>query len=97
MKRLELKKGATYRVLKPGAHLNWLVPCGPSAWSGESKNLPVGAEITFLGDVMGWGSDNIPVANFEYQGKKGEFWPNNWGRVEDGWLEPASATAESVR
>lgn len=87
MSRAGLKKGKIYRVLKPGARLSWLVPCGPSAWSGESKSLPVGAEITYLGQVMGWGSDNIPVANFEWQGKKGEFWPNTWGRVADGWLE----------
>ena len=90
-----LEKGKTYRVLRPGARLSWLVPCGYCAWSGESVDLPAGAEITFLGNITGWGSDNIPVANFEWQNRKGEFWPNTWGSVEDGWLEPATIKVEN--
>ena len=90
---MRFEEGKEYRVLKDGARLSWQVAMGPSCWQGADKKLAVDDVITYTGAKMGWGSDNIPLENFTDGKAAGEFWPNNWGRVEDGWLEPVEEHA----
>jgi len=84
---MKLEEGKTYKVLKDGARLTWWVYVGPSTHQGASADLIKGDEIVYRGHKMGLGADNIPTPNFKRGDVSGEFWPNNWGQVEDGWLE----------
>ena len=92
---IDLEKGHTYRVLKHGASLNKMVSTGSFGYSGESKDLPVGAEIKFIGEFMGLGGDNIKLPHFNYNGFQGHFSPEYWGSIEEGWLEDVSMVLAS--
>ena len=84
---MKFEKGKKYRVLREGTSLRWSESIGPNAWRGKSEKLVVGDELEYTGALNGWGSDTIPVDNFQKNTVKGEFWPNDWGMVEDGYLE----------
>jgi hypothetical protein len=84
---MKFKTGKKYRVLKEGTKLSWEESIGPSAWQGKSLDLSIGDELEYIGCPPGWGSDPIPVENFQKGTVRGEFWPNTWGTVEDGYLE----------
>ena len=84
---IELKAGVKYRVVRPGARLSRTVPAGHMCMTSERTKLEVGEEIEFVGYKNCWGSDPVPVANFKYGDFKGEFWPNDWGIPEYGYLE----------
>jgi len=50
---MKFRKGRKYRVLKDGASLHWHVSDGPWSWKFKSVRLPAGAEIEYVGNVMG--------------------------------------------
>ena len=93
---MKFRKGRKYRVLKDGASLHWHVSDGPWSWKFKSVRLPAGAEIEYVGNVMGVGSDNIKTPWFKWKNNKGGFEPNFWGGVEEEWLEEVGRNA-SVR
>ena len=95
-RRRPLTKGEQYRVLKP-AKLCWSVPVAPWAREPQSRDLPIGAIITYIGTATGWGSDNIPHESFRYEDIVGEFWPNYWGWVQEGFLEAVDSDIEGQR
>ena len=80
------KKGKQYRVIRAGAWLSGLKPVGPSSWQGTRKDLNVGDVVVSDGARMGWGSDNIEISNFTFEGFRGEFEPNSWGTPVTGYL-----------
>jgi hypothetical protein len=53
--------------------------------------LPIGCEITFLGQGNGPGSDPGFVQSFSYGTEIGDFWPTTTMGlgIEVGWLETA--------
>lgn len=84
---IRFEKGKKYRVTGEGATLAWNESIGVNCWQGKKEPLPVGSVIEFIEYKNCWGSDPVPVANFTRGNTKGEFWPNDWGVPEDGYLE----------
>ena len=87
--RFALKKGARYRVSKEGSHLGRWEPHPSGGIIMKRVELPVGAEITFLGQNQGPGSDPGYVQTFSHGEETGDFWPTTvMGLgIEAGWLE----------
>jgi hypothetical protein len=86
----ELKTGEKYRVVKPGASLQWWKPCGPNCQQGASLKLAIGDVITYDCSAYGGGSDDVYYNYFKKDGQLGQFWPNNWGTCDTSFLEPVA-------
>ncbi len=92
-----MQEGEKYRVVKEGAYLELLHPINQVFRPQDYVvNLPVGAIIAYTGRIKGWGSDNVWFDAFDYNGKKGSFYPNFWGAAEKSFLEAVPQTADCV-
>ena len=85
--RQSFQKGGKYRVIKSGASLSTSIPMEGSAVRYKTTYLPVGAIIEYVGEVTGFGHDNVKEDTFAYGDIRGAFSPEYWGMVKDGWLE----------
>jgi hypothetical protein len=81
-----LEPNARYQVVKSGAFLQcWLNCCL------IQKPLNVGDVVTYQGEQMGLGSDNINRPIFVVDNFRGEFQPNFWGSVDPTYLSQEKA------
>lgn len=77
-----LEPNARYQIAKAGA---WL-----QCWQGyrlTHKLLQIGDMVTYQGEQMGQGSDNVNQPVFTTEGFTGEFRPNFWGVVDPAYLQ----------
>jgi hypothetical protein len=90
-KRIQLTKGERYRVAKEGSRLVRWEPHPSGGMQCKRIELPIGCEITFLGQGNGPGSDPGFVQSFSYGTEIGDFWPTTTMGlgIEVGWLETA--------
>jgi len=83
--------GKQFKVIKPFS-ISREKPTGPYSWTMENKQLKENDIITYLGMKQGWGSDNIPQHNFEFEGFRGEVDSpaapfKGWGSIAIGYIE----------
>lgn len=93
--RVQLTKGARYRVLRDGSRLGRWEPHPSGGMVLKRIDLPAGAEITFLGQGQGAGSDPGYVQSFTYGAEMGDFWPTTTMGlgIAGEWLSPIRSTA----
>ena len=83
--------GKEFKVLQSFS-LHGMKSLGNYSWQGTRKELKENDLITYLGMKQGWGSDNIPQHNFEFDGFSGEVGGDAapfelWGSISLGFIE----------
>ncbi|WP_114946515.1 hypothetical protein [Microvirga calopogonii] len=88
--RVQLVKGAAYRIRKEGARLLQNVTLPSGGTTNKRIELPAGAEIIFQGSQQGPGSDPGYEQQFTYLGQDGRFWPTTTMglAIANEWLSP---------
>jgi len=103
MKQRDFKPGQKWRVIREGARLSGMKPCGYGAQCGWGMSVPVGTVLTVQGTLMTFG-DGVPVVkwldgNGNWIANDCEFHPSDGGMwssaPRDGYLAPASPEADA--
>lgn len=83
MKQSDFKAGQKWRVVKDGAGLRGMQPCGPGAQQGWSRSLEIGTILTCAGSKWTFG-DGVPIIkwldeNGQHLANDCEFAPSRGG------------------
>ena len=82
---MRMEKGKRYQAIVP-VRLNRMVSVAPWAWTGDSRDIPPGTVVTYVG-TREFGSDPVPEDTF--QTEDGKCWqgPSVWGATPAGLFE----------
>lgn len=87
--------GSKYKIIEGGCRISGWKSIGPNAEQGWSNGLEIGDTVTYVGRRYSGGSDGITCMAFSVKNERGSangiFWPNDWGRVSEGFFQKVEA------